>query len=197
MCSIYPNNPKGVCCIRFAITAVLVAGLFLVMATGATNESEPATKKYWQLNGCDHGYSVKQSKQGIQHSTSWKQARKFWRCARTRPRAVQLHGYWIGWKNSYSGYWQIQALRNPGVHARLRRLRYCESRNNYKIDSHHDGAYQYDSATWNYAQNMYGVPGSKRTSYAYQASVEHQDVVTGVLFPREPSRWAASQHCWG
>ena len=148
---------------------------------------------YWKTGNCEHGYTLKQSKRGIRHSTSWLQARKFWRCA-VRP---GLRHYWQKWKTSYKGYWRIQALKNPGVHSRLSRLRYCESRGQYHIDTHHDGAYQYDYSTWHYAQNMYGVPGNKRTTYAYQASVNHQDMVTGVLFPREPSRWEASRHCWG
>ncbi len=182
------------------MTAAVILGIGLalfVAVSSAQTTTEQVTQPYWHKNNCDHGYSVISSKRGVRHSRSYTQARKFWRCSRTVENARRVRAYWVRWKRSYKGYWRIQVLKNPGVHDRLATLRFCESRGNYAIDSHHDGAYQYDTPTWSYGQSVYGAPYSKRTTYAHQASVDHQDAVTGYLFPRETSRWNASRHCWG
>ena len=171
--------------------------LIVAITSEPTVAEEEKRQPYWTTNNSSHGYSVKSAKRGVRHSISTRKASKFWRCARSLQSARAVRAYWYDWKVTYKGYWKIQALKDLGVHQRLARLRYCESRGQYKIDTHHDGAYQYDTPTWAYGQAEYGVPRKHRTTYAYQASVNHQDVVTGYLFPREPSRWDASRHCWG
>lgn len=67
----------------------------------------------------------------------------------------------------------------------LARLRGCETRGisyprNYRWDGHHDGAYQYDEATWHQAGG-HGV--------AFKASPAEQDVRTARFFPSHRGQW--------
>lgn len=94
------------------------------------------------------------------------------------------------WRRSYRGYWNIQVRRQPGVHARLAGLRYCESTGRYHISGAHDGAYQYLRSTW--ARAQWWVPYRYRTAAAHLASVDHQDAVTGRFYPSHAGEWACS-----
>jgi hypothetical protein len=86
-------------------------------------------------------------------------------------------------------YWEWQrSLLSPGTKAMLARLRGCETRgiafpSNYHWDGHHDGAYQYDGATWHQAGG---------TGFAYQASPAEQDVRTAWFYPSHRGQWACS-----
>ncbi len=79
-----------------------------------------------------------------------------------------------------------QRMLSPGMKALLARLRGCETRGipfplNYRYDGHHDGAYQYDAATWAEAGGR---------GFAWQASPAEQDVRTARFFPSHRGRWA-------
>lgn len=81
-----------------------------------------------------------------------------------------------------------QAMLSPATKAMLARLRGCETRGisypaNYRYQGAHDGAYQYDVATWHQAG------GSGRASWASPAE---QDVRTARFFPSHRSQWACS-----
>lgn len=84
-------------------------------------------------------------------------------------------------------YWQRESRKlGPAVHGMLARLRGCETRGipfpaNYRLDGHHDGAYQYDQSTWKEAGGT--------TTFAYEASPAEQDVVTARFYPGHRSRW--------
>lgn len=86
-------------------------------------------------------------------------------------------------------YWEWQRSKLPsGTVAMLARLRGCETRgiaypSNYQWDGHHDGAYQYDAATWHQAGG---------TGFAYQASPPEQDVRTAYFYPSHRGQWACS-----
>jgi hypothetical protein len=86
-------------------------------------------------------------------------------------------------------YWQrLQAELQPSVKAMLLRLRSCETRGlrfpaNYRYAGAHDGAFQYDAATWHQAGG---------TGRAFQASPAEQNVRTARFFPSHRSQWACS-----
>jgi hypothetical protein len=197
--------------ISFIIVVLcVVAGVFLT--SGATPSSPAEPKR----NGCERLYTQKAfyiyadhtfkgrvvtRREGnrvkrmatCQHTDrkeawAWKKRKlfKFRRWARLHP-------------------WAYRRLHiPPALKARLANLRGCETRgieerygNNadYRWNGHHDGAYQYDGRTWWEAQNWYAarhktMPG--RTTYAYQATPAHQDVVTASFFPSHTSRWACN-----
>lgn len=75
-------------------------------------------------------------------------------------------------------------LVDPGLKARLARLRHCESTNDYRASNgSHWGAYQYDDATWR------ETGGSGR---AWDAPPREQDVRTAKFWPSHQSRWACT-----
>lgn len=103
------------------------------------------------------------------------------------------------WRKRYNNVWPIRrnALSSSTL-GRLSVLRGCETRGipfpwNYRWNGHHDGAYQYDGRTWREAQGYYAWALGKHvtgwTSYAYDASPAHQDVITGYFFPTHTGRW--------
>jgi hypothetical protein len=83
--------------------------------------------------------------------------------------------------------WQrLAASLAPETKAMLARLRGCETRGipfpaNYRFTGAHDGAYQYDKATWGQAG------GSGRAS---SASPAEQDVRTARFYPGHRGQWA-------
>lgn len=87
-------------------------------------------------------------------------------------------------------YWIVAARRLPlSMKQLLARLRGCETRGiaarygpgaDYRWRGHHDGAYQYDKATWAEAGG---------SGHAYEASPEEQDVRTARFYPSHRGRW--------
>lgn len=91
------------------------------------------------------------------------------------------------WRRLHYWDWQRSQLSSV-TRGMLVRLRSCETRgipfpNNYQYDGHHDGAYQYDYATWHEAGG---------SGYAYQATPAEQDVRTAWFYPSHRGRWQCS-----
>lgn len=96
--------------------------------------------------------------------------------------------------------WQHQRNRiyraRPWLRPTLARLRGCETRGmsypaNYRLNGHHDGAYQYDVRTW--GETFAYLPRRlQRRAHApaYAASPAEQDVRTALFYPSHRGRWS-------
>lgn len=96
------------------------------------------------------------------------------------------------WEHARNGLYRT----SPWLRASLARLRGCETRGlrypaNYRLDGHHDGAYQYDLGTWGETL-AYLPPRLRRLAHApaYAASPAEQDVRTGRFWPTHRGRWS-------
>jgi hypothetical protein len=70
---------------------------------------------------------------------------------------------------------------DAGLKARLARLRYCESTNNYRaVNGQYTGAYQYAASTWARAGG---------SGLAMNAPPREQDVRTAWFFPSHAGEW--------
>lgn len=190
--------------------ALAVSAAALVTVPPAAEADGPAP--YWQQRGCDHGHGYDPAARGLAAALRHHQplrprhvrrAAHFVRCTTVRAITARLRSQrkaWRRWRMSYEHIWPIRRRElGSWMLARLRNLRGCETRGlrypaNYRIDTHHDGAYQYAVSTWHRAQAYYAAVTGRRvvgwTGQANWASPAHQDVVTAVFWPSHYGEWA-------
>lgn len=188
---------------RFLIPTILVASIVVVLVAGAT--AEQTTTPFWKLRGCPHEHASQAARNDIRElllnhraGPPWARARHLALCVSTRRKArAGLHVMRQArlWRLKYENIWPIRrSTIDAGLLARLASIRFCESRGDYSIDTHHDGAYQYLPSTWSRAQAFYQAITGKHvigwTSQANWASPAHQDVVTAVFYPAHAGEWA-------
>lgn len=185
---------------------VLAMIVFMAFLLPAAVQAEPTVATpYWQVRGCDHVHRSAKSYQVVKHVlrnhralTPAAKRLKHWAvCVATREKSRAVWRFIrrsYRWRMLYEHVWPIRLSQvDAGLLSRLASVRYCESTNNYSIDTHHDGAYQYLPSTWSRAQAFYqAVTGRKVigwTGQANWASPAHQDVVTAVFYPAHIGEW--------
>lgn len=176
---------------RLLITAAFMAAVLFPAPVHAAQAVQPKCGKlYTQADYRSYSRKVydratirRPARQRLRHMRACQHSGK----ARTLVRRYTRKLKRERWRRVHYWEWQRSKL-SSGTRAMLARLRGCETRGyafpaNYQLDGHHDGAYQYDWATWHEAGG---------NGYAYQASPAEQDVRTAWFFPSHRGRWACS-----
>lgn len=191
----------------FVLLCAVIGATFIIITSGATAPGEAVNR-----NNCQRLFTKSEfytyADQVYRRKTISRKAKRYVEqritCQQTAEAQAwanrkQHHFKHLRWVRLHP--WQHKRRNlSATIRARLSNLRGCETRGipypqNYRYDGHHDGAYQYDHATWQEAQDYFAArKGSipSRTTYAYQAIPAHQDVVTAAFFPGHTSRWACS-----
>lgn len=183
---------------RYLIPTILVASI--VVASASANG--PAS--FSEVRGCGHEHRSKVAYKRIRsllnnYNPAVKKERvhHYAVCVATRAKSHHAHQVarkWWKWRHTYGPIWSIRRNTvDSSLLARLASVRWCESRGDYSINTHHDGAYQYLPNTWSRAQAFYQAITGKSvvgwTSLASDAIPAHQDVVTSVFYPAHIGEW--------
>jgi len=187
---------------RYLIPTILVAAIVVSLVTTAGADGPVS---FSEARGCDHQHRSEVAYKRIRlllnnHNPGVKKAQvhHYAVCVATRAKSHHAHEVarkWWKWRHSYGPLWEIRRNTLDGwIVSRPASLRWCESRGNYAIDTHHDGAYQYLPSTWSRAQAYYQAVTGKKvigwTGQANWAAPAHQDVVTAVFYPPHAGEWA-------